>query len=213
MTDSNYTAMLIILDRSGSMTGIRDDMVGGLEQLLATQAAEPGLLTVDIVTFDDQIELTHSFAQPEDVKIELIPRGGTALYDAVGRSLNGFGEALANLPEHARPGTVLVTIVTDGEENSSTEYSPEVIAKLITQQRDKYNWDITFLGANQDAILEARKMGIEHGDALTYSTTAGGVSSALRAQSRKAADRRRGMETGFLPSERGAALDDEAPTH
>ena len=176
MTDPNYTAMLIILDRSGSMSDIRDDMVGGLEQLLATQAAEPGLLTVDIVTIDDQIELTHSFAQPEDVKIELIPRGSTALYDAVGRSLNGLGEALAKLTEHARPGTVLVTIVTDGMENASSEYTPDVIAKLITRQRDTYNWDISFLGANQDAILEVRKIGIGADDVLTYVP----VSSARR---------------------------------
>jgi uncharacterized protein YegL len=210
MTDPNYTAMLIILDRSGSMSDIRDDMVGGLEQLLATQAAEPGLLTVDIVTFDDQIELTHSFAQPDDVKIELVPRGSTALYDAVGRSLNGFGEALAKLPEHARPGTVLVTIVTDGMENASTEYAPEVIAKLIAQQRDKYQWDISFLGANQDAILEARKIGIDAGDALTYSATGAGVGSAMLAQSRKNADRRRGTVTGFSETERGAALDDDS---
>lgn len=210
MTDSNYTAMLIILDRSGSMSDIRNDMVGGLEQMLETQAAEPGLLTVDIVTFDDQIELTHSFAQPENVKVELVPRGSTALYDAVGRSLNGFGEALAKLPEHARPGTVLVTIVTDGMENASTEYSPDVIAKLIKQQRDKYGWDISFLGANQDAILEARKIGIDADDALTYSATGMGVQSAMIAQSRKAADRRKGMRTGYSESERGDAQNGDA---
>lgn len=205
MTDPNYTALLIILDRSGSMSSIREDMIGGLEQLIAAQAAEPGMLTVDIVTFDDQIERTHSFAQPGDVKVELVPRGGTALYDAVGWGLNGFGQSLAELPEHARPGTVLVTIVTDGEENSSTEYTPETIAKMITQQRDQYDWDISFLGANQDAVLEARKMGIDADDALTYAASGVGVSTALNAQSSKASSRRMGLRVGFTEKDRGEA--------
>ncbi|MBX3077969.1 MAG: VWA domain-containing protein [Cryobacterium sp.] len=211
MTDPNYTALLIILDRSGSMSSIREDMVGGLEELIASQAAEPGMLTVDIVTFDDQIEHTHSFAQPRDVKVELVPRGSTALYDAVGLGVNGFGQALAQLPEHARPSTVLVTIVTDGQENASREYTPEVVAQLITQQREQYDWEISFLGANQDAILEARKIGIDQDDALTYAPTGLGVTNALRAQNLKSRSRRMGQRTGFTEKNRGDAADGRTP--
>jgi len=210
MTDPNYTALLIILDRSGSMSSIREDMVGGLEELIASQAAEPGMLTIDIVTFDDQIEHTHSFAQPDNVKVELVPRGSTALYDAVGVGMNGFVQALAQLPEHARPSTVLVTIVTDGQENASREYTPKLVSQMITQQREHSDWDISFLGANQDAILEARKIGIGADHAITYSTTRAGVTSALAAQSRKAANRRMGRMTGFTEEERGDALDDDS---
>lgn len=146
MTDPNYTALLIVLDRSGSMSPIRDDMVGGLEHMLADQAAHPGMLTVDLITFDTEIEHTHSFAAPSDVKVLLEPRGGTALYDAVGLSINGFGAALTALPEHARPSVVQVIIVTDGFENSSHEYRLDTVRALIKQQTEKYGWEFVFLG-------------------------------------------------------------------
>ncbi|MBB5632724.1 hypothetical protein BKA04_000947 [Cryobacterium mesophilum] len=212
MTDSNYTALLIILDRSGSMSDIRDDMVGGLEQLIADQAQQPGMLTIDIVTFDELIEHTHAFAQPQDVKVELVPRGSTALYDAVGWSFNTFGKALADLPEHARPGTVLVAIVTDGHENASHEYTADTIKTMITHQREKFGWDITFLGANQDAVLEAQKIGIAPGDALTYAASAAGVSASRAAMSRKMADSRQGVRTEFTQEERGNAAGGASPT-
>ena len=95
MTDPNYTAMLLIIDRSGSMASIRDDMVGGLTAMLAEQAAEPGLLTVDIVTFDTEIELQCSLADPKAVTVRLEPRGGTALFDAIGQSVTAFGRVRA----------------------------------------------------------------------------------------------------------------------
>ncbi len=123
MADDNYTATLLVIDRSGSMTTIRDEMVGALTTLLEKQAAEEGMLTVDVVTFDNVIERQEHFADPTDVVIRLEPRGGTALYDALGIAIGEFGRELAALPEHARPGTVQVVVVTDGEENSSQEYS------------------------------------------------------------------------------------------
>lgn len=106
MTDSNDTALLIALDRSGSMSDTRDDMVGGLEHLIADQAQQPGMPTIDIVTFDELIEHTHAFAQPQDVKVELDPRGSTALYDAVGWSFNIFGRALADFAKLRGPASV-----------------------------------------------------------------------------------------------------------
>jgi uncharacterized protein YegL len=168
VTDSNYTALLIVLDRSGSMSSIRNDMVGGLDELLRTHAKEPGLLTVDVVTFDDRIEVTHHFAQPNDVHIELVPRGSTALHDAMGFAINGFGAALAGLPEHARPGNVQVIIVTDGEENASREYTADTVRELVKQQTEQYKWDFLFLGADQDAVLTASQLGIDADKALTF---------------------------------------------
>lgn len=85
------------------------------------------MLTIGIVTFDTEIELTHHFADAL-VHVELVSRGGTALYDAIGWAFSGFGQSLAELPDHARPGTVLVTIVTYGEENSSREYSAATVS-------------------------------------------------------------------------------------
>jgi len=204
MTDTNYTAMLIVLDRSGSMASIRTDMEGGIQQLIAHHAAQPGFVTVDLVTFDTEIEHTHAFANPNDVKVVLEPRGGTSLYDAIGISFTGFGAALAALPDHARPSNVLVTIVTDGEENSSREYTAAHVKQLIEHQRDAYDWDISFLGANQDAIIEAGKIGIAAKDAIDYSL--GAVDAAMSVHAAKQTRRRAGDRTGYTPAERGTAM-------
>lgn len=212
MTDSNYTALLVVLDRSGSMSSIKTDMVGGLETMLTEQAALPGLVTVNIVTFDNQIEQTHSFADPQAVKVVLEPRGGTALYDALGWSINQFGSALAALPEHARPGTVQVVVVTDGHENASREYRADTIKSLIEQQQADYNWDFTFLGANQDAVLAARSIGIKDGDALTFDAEAGSVHRSSRMMSEKLRRSRRGDRTGFTAAERSESRRREEPS-
>ena len=168
MTDPNYTAMLLVIDRSGSMAGIRDDMVGGLTAMLADQAAEPGLLTVDIVTFDTEIELQCSLADPRDVTITLDPRGATSLFDAIGQSVTAFGRVLAALPEHARPETVQVVVVTDGEENSSREFGLDAVRALVTRQKEQFNWDFVFLGANQDAVFSGQRLGFDAGSSMTF---------------------------------------------
>ena len=177
MTDPNYTAMLLVIDRSGSMDTIRDDMVGGLTAMLAQQAAEPGILTVDIVTFDTEIELQCTMSNPSDVAIVLEPRGGTALFDAIGMSVTGFGRTLAALPEHARPETVQVVVVTDGEENSSRKFSSRAVRALVTQQKEKYSWDFVFLGTNQDAVMAGQHLGFDAGSSMTFAPGAAGVST------------------------------------
>src|SRR5688572_16375126 len=98
MTDPNYTALLLVIDRSGSMAVIRDDMVGGITTMLAEQATQPGKLTVDVVTFDTEIETQCSLADPRDVEVVLEPRGATALFDAIGQSVTAFGRVLASMP-------------------------------------------------------------------------------------------------------------------
>lgn len=214
MADPNYTALLIVLDRSGSMSSIRDDMVGGLEQMLREQAAQPGMLTVDVVTFDDQIEYTHVSAAPEAVRIVLEPRGGTALFDAVGISVNGFEQRLAALPQHALPGTVQVIIVTDGHENRSQEYTAETVRSLVEQRRAKDGWDFVFLGADQDAVLTANGLGIAADRSMTYARGAHNVESMAASVSRHLSQTRR-HETpmGFTEAERAAAVDSDPDDH
>lgn len=206
MTDPNYSALLLIVDRSGSMSTIRDDMVGGLEQLLAEQSAQPGMLTVDVFTFDDAIEHTHAFAEPSSVRIELEPRGMTALFDAVGIAVTDFGARLAELPEHARPDTVQVVIVTDGEENASREYAVDRVRELITQQTDAYGWEFVFLGANQDAVLAARAMGIDADAAMTYAPSPTAVRGMSGSLSRYTTDVRRKQKRAFSSDERRGAV-------
>lgn len=102
----------------------------------------------------------------------LVPRGSTALLDAVGQAIVTTGEKLATLPEDQRPGLVMVVIVTDGEENSSREYNKQKIKDLITQQQDVYKWQFTFLGADQNAFAEAASMGMKLDGVAAYNAAA-----------------------------------------
>lgn len=170
MTNADYTALLLIVDRSGSMADIAEDMEGGIRTLLDEQAAQPGRLTVDFVRFDDKYEHVAKLADPAKVKVKISPRGSTALLDAVGRAVTEFGETLAAMPEEERPGTVLVAIVTDGLENASKEWTGAAVKALVEQQTADYSWTFTYLGANQDAISVAHHIGINPSAALTYGT-------------------------------------------
>lgn len=205
MTDLDYTALLLIIDRSGSMADIRDDMVGGLTTMLADQATRPGLLTVDLVTFDDQIELVQTMAAVSAVTIELEPRGSTALFDAIGISVQRFGAALKALPEHARPGTVQVVVVTDGEENASREYTASAVRSLVTAQGEKYNWDFVFLGANQDAVLAGAELGFDGASSMTFGAAGDQVQAMSGSLSRYVGDVRSKTKRGFTDDERTEA--------
>lgn len=210
MTDPNYTALLLVIDRSGSMTSIRDDMIGGVQQLLRDQAAQPGMLTVDVVTFDDVVEWQHSFADPADVTVELVPRGSTALFDALGGAIAHFGQKLAELPEHARPGIVTVVVVTDGEENASKEWTSQSVSESVAHQRDTYGWDFVFLGANQDAALSARRVGIDPQSALNFAAAPTAVRASQQHVGRYLSDLRGGNKKGFTDEERRSAMDPDA---
>ena len=202
MSDPNYTALMLIIDRSGSMSSIRDDMVGGLTALVEEQRKQPGLLTISMVSFDNQVELQHQMATPSAVNIQLEPRGGTALYDGMGFGLNTLQADIDALPDHAKPETVQVVVVTDGHENASGEYSGVTIKKLVTEKTKDHNWDIVFLGANQDAVMKAAELGIDRDRSMTYGANRDGVSNATESMSRYMSDRRRSGSTSFSPEER-----------
>jgi hypothetical protein len=202
MSDPNYTALMLIIDRSGSMSSIRDDMVGGLNGLLEEQKKQPGLLTVSVVSFDNAVELPHRMAAPSGVTVELDPRGATALYDAMGFGINTMASDIDALPEHAKPSTVQIIVVTDGEENASGEYSGKLIKKLVTEKTKSENWDFVFLGANQDAVMKAAELGIGEGSALTYDAGADGVQNMASSANRYMSDRRQNSQAAFSPEER-----------
>ncbi|MDA7843779.1 VWA domain-containing protein [Pontimonas sp.] len=202
MSDSNYSALMLIIDRSGSMSSIRDDMVGGLTTLVEAQEKLPGLLTISMVSFDNEVELQHQMATPDSVKIQLEPRGMTALYDAMGFGLNTLQASIDALPDHAKPGTVQVVVVTDGAENASSEYTGSTVKQLVIEKTTQHNWDIVFLGANQDAVMKAAELGIEHDRSMTYGANSDGVTHASESLNRYVSDRRSGSKTQFSPEER-----------
>lgn len=209
MTDPNYTALLLIIDRSGSMSSIKTDMEGGLTALLEEQKAMPGLLTVDLYAFDTHIDHIHALSDPDSVQVVIEPRGGTALYDAIGQGVTRFGQTLAAMPEHARPDTVQVIVVTDGEENSSVEYRASTIRNLVTIQKQDYNWDFVFLGANQDAVLSGVELGFDAGSSMSFNPDADGVAATSRNMSRYMSDVRRKQKKLFMAEERISSLEAE----
>ncbi len=209
MTDPNYTAMLVVIDRSGSMSNIRDEMVQAVRGMLDDQASEPGKLTVDIYSFDDNVAREFHLAHPKDVVVSLEPRNFTALYDAIGIAVTEFGETLAAMPENERPDTVQVIVVTDGMENASKEWRLERVRKLVLQQKESYKWDFVFLGANQDAVMTGEGLGFDRGSSMSFDPSAGGVDAMLKASSRYTSDLRRKQKRVFMMEERMASLEAE----
>jgi hypothetical protein len=202
MTDPKYSALLLIIDRSGSMSSIRDEMVGSLTTVLRDQAKQPGMLTVDVVTFDDRIETTHVHADPSTIEVELEPRGMTALLDAIGIGATEFGGRLAAMPEHARPANVLVVVATDGMENASHEWTRKSVKQLLDRQRDDYAWDFVFLGANQDAITTGAELGFARESSIDFDAEGGAVQAVVASASAYLSTNRTGKRGSFTEEDR-----------
>ena len=180
MTDNNYTHILAIVDRSGSMNSCATDMVGALNQFFDEQSQLEGKCLVDYVQFDDRYEKVFSDTNIEDARASIHPRGMTALIDAIGRGTVELGTKFKRLSEAKRPGKVLVVVVTDGHENASKEYTAATVKEMITEQQDKWNWDYVFLGANIDAVAVGDLYGFKADKAMTFNTqNAGNTMSSL----------------------------------
>ena len=196
--NDNLTDITVVLDRSGSMQVVRDDTIGGFNTFLKEQQALPGEANLTLTQFDDQYEVVYE-AKPIKDAPELnaetyVPRAWTALLDAIGRTMNATGKRLADMPEDERPGKVIFVILTDGEENSSKEFTKSQVLEMIKKQTDDYSWEFVFLGANQDAIQAGMSLGIQAGNSLTFGHNAQGVKCAFMAMSRGMSDyRSKGM--------------------
>jgi hypothetical protein len=181
------TDIVMILDRSGSMESIAQDTIGGVNTFLAGQKAAPGEATFTLVQFDDRYELVHDavpIARVEPLTAQtFVPRGSTALLDTLARAIDATGFRIAALPEAARPAKVVCVIVTDGAENASHTATRAQVFDKITHQRDVYQWEFVFLGANQDAIGEASKLGIGAAAAMNYAPSQKGVQATYAAMS------------------------------
>lgn len=165
----NLTDITLVVDRSGSMQAIRADAEGGVNAFLRQQAELPGEATITLVQFDTRYEFLARGVPVQDCPAyKLVPRGGTALLDAVGRAINETGERLRQIPEAERPGLVIFVVMTDGQENSSREFSRAQIKTLIQHQTEQYQWQFTFLGADQDAFAEAESLGMQVGGAACF---------------------------------------------
>lgn len=172
----NYTDLNIIVDRSGSMSGIARDMEGGIETFLETERKTGDHTVVSYFTFDNEYETIFLDKKiTEDMKIEIKPRGFTALFDAVGKTITTVGEKLAAMKEEDRPNRVLFMVITDGEENSSKEFTKDAVKQMIKSQRETFAWDFAFLGTTEDVMLQGSGMGIAKGSSLQYEATQAGI--------------------------------------
>lgn len=207
MTDPNYTAIMLVLDRSGSMDMIREATEEAVNGYVGEQKKLPGRATIAIAQFDTTYEIVNASIPPEQVpSYTLRPRGATALLDAIGRSVTDFGAELRALPEDQRPGNVVLAIMTDGFENSSSEYTQQRIKSMVTEQQDKYGWNILYLGANQDAIIEGAKMGMRTNSSITYDASYAGAQSVVASAAAYTTTTRSGLKGGFTQEQRDEAL-------
>jgi len=185
----HLTEIAFILDRSGSMQGMVEPAISGFNRLLREQQQAPGAARFTLVLFDDQYEVPfHSVPIAEVVELDtttFVPRGSTALLDAIGRTVDELGEKLQHTPEADRPNQVIIAILTDGEENASQRFSWQDIAKRIRHQTEKYQWQFLFLGANQDAIATAGKMSIHSANTTNFAANDESYAAAKGALSRK----------------------------
>ncbi|MFC6037827.1 hypothetical protein ACFPYN_00040 [Paenisporosarcina macmurdoensis] len=170
--NSKSTELVFILDKSGSMAGLESDTIGGFNALITKQKKEQGDARVTTVLFNHDYELLHDrisikgIAPITDKEYEV--SGTTALLDAIGSTIQKIGNAQKRTSEEERAGKVMFIITTDGHENASYEYDYKKIKSMIAHQKDTYNWEFVFLGANIDAVSTAEKFGIDEDFAVKY---------------------------------------------
>lgn len=206
MTDANLTHLYFLLDRSGSMVSLREDTIGGFDTFIAEQRTAPGQCRVTLAQFDNEYDEVYADRDIATVpSLVLVPRGSTALLDALGRLVVTAGERLAALPEQDRPGSVVVGVMTDGYENASRDWTHDRIKALIEQQSTEYGWQFLYLGADQDAIEEGAKMGFAAGKSMTYSR--GKARDAIGHLSKNVGSYREAVASGAAPMAAQALTD------
>ena len=201
--------VVAIIDRSGSMCGKEADAIGGInstiEELKSNKSNE--IIKFSVKFFDHQEyikirSLDIENVRPLNIK-DLIPRGQTALLDAMGSTISFFINKKMCDPNSY--DSCIIYVATDGHENCSRKFNNENIKNLIEQAK-KYSIEILYLGANQDAILEASKFGLNANQAMNYSENTENVESAYRSAARAAKRYRSGNSAGFLEAERTASV-------
>ena len=173
------TELVFILDKSGSMGGLERDTIGGYNSMLEKQKAVPGECLITTVLFDNDYELLHDRIDIRAVspitEKEYSVGGSTALLDAIGMTIHKIDNAQRHTADDYRAEKVMSVIITDGEENSSREYSAEKVKAQIQRQKEKYGWEFIFLGANIDAVETAGRFGIAPDRAQNYHADSQGV--------------------------------------
>lgn len=167
-----FTEIVFILDRSGSMAGLEKDTIGGFNSMIKKQKDVEGEAIVSTVLFDSNMTTVHDRVPLKEIK-DLTEKdyhvgGCTALLDAMGKTIKNINKLQKEMPEDERPERTMFIITTDGQENSSQDFSYEKIKKMVEKKQNKKKWEFIFLGANIDAISTASNLGIRADRASNY---------------------------------------------
>ena len=185
---NNITELVFILDRSGSMSGLEADTIGGFNSMIEKQRKEDGECFVSTVLFDNDCEVLHDREKLSEIKPmtdeEYTVRGCTALIDAIGGAIHHIG----NVHKYARPEDVpahtMFIITTDGQENASRKYTSDRVKHMIERQKERYGWEFLFIGANIDAVETAARYGIDRDRAVNYNADGKGTQILYESVSR-----------------------------
>ncbi len=194
---NNITELVFILDRSGSMSGLESDTIGGFNSMIEKQRKQDGECYVSTVLFDNVSEVLHDRVKLSDIKKmtedDYTVRGCTALIDAIGCAIHHIGNVHKYAREEDVPEHTMFVIMTDGLENASHIYSSSKVKKMIEKEKEKYGWEFLFIGANIDAVETAKHFGIgadrsvnyhadKQGTAVVYDTVAETVANFRASQ-------------------------------
>jgi len=191
--NKNLTFISMILDRSGSMSGLVNDTIGGYNSFIESQQDEVGEALLTTVLFDNHYEILHNGVDIQEVRPltrrDYFTRGTTALMDAIGKTINSVQNRIDWMNENDKPSKVIFVITTDGAENASREFSQSQIKKMIEQQTE-LGWQFIFLGANIDAVRTARSYGISEQSVSNYTANSRGTESIYNSMSKNVASYR-----------------------
>lgn len=196
----NLTELVFILDKSGSMSGLENDTIGGFNSMLEQQKKVGGQCIITTVLFDNRYELLHDRMDLRAIRPitrrEYSVGGSTALLDAMGKTIHKIATAQKNTAEDYRAEKVMFVIITDGEENASRYYSSAQVKDMIRRQKERYGWEFIFLGANIDAVETAGRFGINADRAVDYVADSKGTQLNYRMMSESVAAFR---QCGVIP--------------
>jgi hypothetical protein len=201
--------IVVVLDRSGSMEVVRETTIESFNKFLAKQKEVAGEADVYFAQFNTEYQLLYDKPlknAPELSYSTYQPNGGTALYDAMGHTIDTLGRRFTGMFEHERPNKVIFMVLTDGLENSSRTYSQQMVADRIDHQRSKYSWEFVFLGANQDAVVTARGLNIPRRSSMTYCAAPPQTAAAWGAVGDFTAMLREGIAADFSDEQRAKAM-------
>ncbi len=193
------THVSFVLDSSGSMQNIAEDTKGGFNSFLADQRDEEGNATVTLIDFNTNVDVVYE-AQDIEEAPELdsdtyTPSGQTALHDAIITAIDTASARIEELDDEEKPETVVVVVLTDGQENAS-ETPGETVRERVEQQQEEHGWEFLFIGANQDAALTAEGIGMDSGRALSMQDSGEGTRAAYESTSTRISNARQQGTTG-----------------